>query len=571
MKLVALIRHPKWFPILLVLSQLLFAFLALWVLWSRPGWPGNHEEHVFALRVQYYLEEFRSGTFFGFWSQHENYGLGSPLGLFYPRLFSTLATLLFWVGLPLKSALIAALTLLGAAGGMGLFLAFRELRLPRIAAWLLSGCFTACNYVQTDIIQRGAMAEFAAIVMLTYLIWWSIYLVNRGKFHYALIPIAILLYFGHTAIMLFAGIIPATAFVLGWLRHRAERPVLLKRAFIATGVVGVVLLPWVLVTILMRSSFLFDIGYLFLNCPRYYFLKPWGFLPLSWRLPIHTYHIAPWLDAGFLLGIAVALLLLGCLFRRHRQQLAAELKRRQCFFWLLLLPLAVYFFLMNELSWPLYRASDLMLALQFPWRLLAHVTILELVIYGLLLKLLHGKLSRKTWYSLALAPAALTLLGCIVAAQLNDRSRLTSTELADRQPKNWVEYYPVVPKFRDDCPVDDWRVLAADWLKRYADKPVELRGPAPQQLQIAKQPDGSWRLVSSAREPYILILPTAWSDLHLVSDGKERLGTWRTMEDPRLRVAVPAGEIALTADIPSWGTLFRRQLLPLQAPVLPPQ
>ena len=561
----------KNFLPLLIAAQLLSALLGVVGFWGFPGWPGTHEYTSTAVRVFQFADAWRAGDWLPIWSTAENYGLGSPMPLYYPRLFTTITMIFFLCGVGIKTALVLTSMLFGMIGGAGLYGCCRILRLPRCWAAGLSLLFIHLNYAQTDLMVRGAMAEFTAMALLPLLAAWSLLVMLRGDFRWWGVLVGLGLFFGHPTILATALPLPATALVIAYSRHPARRSELLKRTILGGLAGAAVVGPWVLLWQTQKENFIFEIGYLLMNNPRYFFVSVREFLLNFLFYERHGNSINPQLDLGFLLGFLVLAGIAGCALYR-----SAALRQRWRRHWPELLVIGgcviLYFLFMNRITWPIYRRSYFLITMQFPWRLLAPASVLGVVLYALFLRLLRGVLSDRKLALLVWLPLLLTLGGSLLH-QYRLESRLTWQEFTRQNPVNWIEYVPMVPKFKDDCDPNEWRILIDQWLQYHAQRPPEFFG-TPAKIEIVPLADRrSWQITSISDQPFIVELPIIWSDLLLITpqDGSGRLPGWRSLENPRLRFAVPAGSQQIRVDVPSWRTVWRRNHLPLLPSALPPQ
>ena len=490
--------------------------------------------------------------------------------LYYPRLFTTVSMIFFLCGAGIKTALVLTSVLFGTIGGCGLYGCCRILRLPRLWAAGLSLIFIHLNYAQTDLMVRGAMAEFTGMALLPLLAAWSLLVLLHGDFRWWGVLVGLGLFFGHPTILATALPLPAAALILALFRHPERRGELLKRTVLGGLAGAAVVGPWVLLWQTQKENFIFEIGYLLMHSPRYFFITAKEFLLSFLFYERHGNSINPQLDLGFLLGFLVLAGIAGCALYR-----SAALRRRWKRHWPELLVIGgcviLYFLFMNRITWPIYRRSYFLITLQFPWRLLAPASVLGVVLYALWLRLLRGvlpdrKLALLVWLPLLLTPGVSLYHQCRPA-------RLPLQEFTRRDPVNWIEYVPMVPKFKDDCDPDEWRILIEHWLQYHAQRPPVVSGN-PEKIEITPLADRrSWQITSVSDQPFIVELPVIWSDLLLITpqDRSGRRPGWRSLENPRLRFAVPAGQQQIRVDVPSWRTVWLRNHLPPLPSALPPQ
>ncbi len=551
---------------------LLSSFCALFAFWRGPGWPVNHEDSAMAMRVLQYVSAVHRGEWLPIWSPEENFGLGSPMALFYPRLFIVLCTLPVLAGVPVKAALILVLTLFSTLGAWGCYRSLRELRLPFATALLLGLAFPHLNYVFTDLVVRGATAEFTAMCVLPWLLWWCLRLIRSGHFGYTIIPIGAGLFFAHTGIFAFAVPMGAGAFLIAVFRHRAMRQEMFNAAFRSALALGVLLAPFLLLIALVRESYLFDLFYMYGNCPKHHYPAPFSFLfsTNGWRYPV----INPQLDMAF----SVALFAIGALLvvQAYRsRKFAAICRKRLCFIGYFLGLTVLYFFLMLELSWPLYlQFEQIFLALQFPWRLLTYASILEIFGLGLVLSLLTPLTNRR----IPVAIAA-TVLFATVAINLARPApaRIDAEEFNTKRTSNWFEYMPVSPSFGIDAEkldvvemIGELRRKCQEWLSLRSKVPPRAVGDGVKELKINRAANKvDWEVAYRSEAPFRLELPMLWDFLAVAmlenNEGKLLLNTTRTPEDPGLAIEVPAGNGIIRVFAPSWSNLIRKSVYPAAA------
>lgn len=556
-----------------VLLLLLSAFLALFELWRGPGWPENHEGSAMAMRVMQYIRSFHGGDFLPIWSPEENFGMGSPMALFYPRLFTLLCALPALAGIPLKAALVGILTLLGAFGEWGCFRFLRELRLPRPAAFMLCLAFPHLNYVYSDIVVRGATAEFTAMCILPWLFWWCLRLIRKGKFGYTVILIATGLFFAHTSIFVFAAPIGILALLIGYFRHRGRRRKIVETAIRSGLIIGLLIAPTLMLTALVHESYFFEFFYMLGNSPKYSFLLPATlFLGAAGR---QTLPIDPQLDIAFFSMIFLGGAVVVFQMFRDPKSITACRRRRDLIAYFFVL-VVFYFFLMSAWSWPIYRLFHfIFLPLQFPWRLLTYVSVLEIFGLGLILTLLRPPVPRRAPMLVATAVLIFTV-GFNLARPA--RARIPAQEFNQERTYNWSEYIPLWSLEGFDIAGRDattlikmLRVECRKWIFEHSKIPPRVFGEGVRKLDIRRAKNGiDWEISYQADAPFVLDLPVIWDPLFVAvlenTDEKQLLETARLPDDPRLRIKVPAGDGVIRAIAPCWGNLIRKNLYPA-APV----
>ena len=117
----------------------------------RSGWPLNQGTTAPLLLVQIYAAHIRHLDFFPVWSSSDGIGMGSPVLLYYHRLFFSVAGLIYAVvGRGLKQSVVATIAIFLVVGAYGMRRALgavTDSKLLRVAG---SIGFLFTNYVFTD-------------------------------------------------------------------------------------------------------------------------------------------------------------------------------------------------------------------------------------------------------------------------------------------------------------------------------------------------------------------------------------------------------------------------------------
>ena len=198
---------PRWATELLyALLVVAAAALALSPVLRRSGWPLNQGSTGPLLLVQLYASHFRHLDFFPVWSSSDAFGMGSPVLLYYHRTYFYVAGLLMaFGGLSLKASVVTTIGLFLVVGAYGMRRALRVVTDDRLLYTVGSLGFLFTNYVFTDwLYPRGDLAEFSAVMLVPWLLWWCLVFVKDQRFSYLLIPIVVILVNTHSAIALTA-------------------------------------------------------------------------------------------------------------------------------------------------------------------------------------------------------------------------------------------------------------------------------------------------------------------------------------------------------------------------------
>ena len=360
-----------WVP----LACLGVALVAPLPLFELDGWPFNHEGFSVSERAEAFRRAYAAGDFFPLWTPFCHNGHGSPWPFFYHRLFSTLSGGLAWgLGSAFRGVQLS-LVLVLFVGALGMAAVARRLgvspRLQVLAAFLF--CFSPYAYL--DWVVRGAAAELCAMMLYPSLLWACLRLRDEGRGGWWVGLVLAGLFYAHTVMFLYAFFTLAVALVL--MRSRwGWRPTL-----VATGQAALVVLvlcaPYAVLMVRLEKHF--NPGALaswtpdreYVRLARYFWDRKfhWG---KQWE------GITPELGRA----VSIGLLVLGGVRLASRRG-----PRSQGPAWtFLLVSAALYAVLQLPVSALFYRAVPFASLLQFPWRLVAFLTPLLVLVLCLLVE-----------------------------------------------------------------------------------------------------------------------------------------------------------------------------------------
>lgn len=355
------------------------AALALWPVLAHDSWPLNHEMHTFFVRTRIYADHLQHGDLIPVWSGADNWNLGSPQPALYHRLFylgSGALTLL--VG-DVRGAVVLAVWTLLVIGAIGLLRAARWMGTSMPVSVLAGITLIFANYTCTEWLVRGAMAEFAAIMIMPWLLASMIKGMRRGQFGMG-VPITLALVFlAHQvmALYLFVLLLPVIAMIViyrrEWLLHS-------WRALLVGAVGGLALVtPFALASRAVSSGY--EISRIlpdqFLPTNQFVNLRnyvrdsgwSWGQDPLAFTVQLDT-------GLLFLLSIVAIFAVL-----RIRELGPLSFRSPQVFMMTsLVLMLTVGIVFQTRLATPLYEFIPGLRFIQFPWRLLGYITPLLILV-----------------------------------------------------------------------------------------------------------------------------------------------------------------------------------------------
>lgn len=369
----------------------------------HAGWPQDHEGLAFMARTAIYADHFRHGDFLPIWSSSDAFGMGTPLPLFYHKTFYVISAMSYLLVGSIKLAIALSVALFMLVGAYGMRACVQilvkpssggsspkmesKLRMNSRKRLILSIAapiaFLLANYTFTDWLIRGAMAEFSAMMIIPWLIWWCLKLVRQRVFSLSIAPILFLLFDAHNVSALYGGfilLIAGTIF-LADQRWGAVRLVW-KRALIAGTIFGLLVLP----QLILQHAFLRD--YNPGKITQAGFKASENFHPAgdyfinsnyTWLTDWRTYNVQIDYPIWIVLSVAIVILLFKLL--RQPQNISRLRDKTISYPWLLLsLSFLIMLLLQFKLSRSFYTTVPLTEYLQFPWRLLAYLTPLGILL-----------------------------------------------------------------------------------------------------------------------------------------------------------------------------------------------
>ena len=559
--LAALERH-RWglFAVAATLA-LASTLLALLPLLLQSGWPNNHEDLNWIPRILTIAQAFAHGDLFPIWDADAIHGTGHATPLLYHKLFNVVAAVGYLLSGSEKSAALLAIALFSLVGIAGLYAALRTLGWRPLAALLPALAFPHMNYAVTDYLVRGAFAEYAALALIPWIIWWCIDLLTHQRFRLIIAPLLFLTLLAHTVMAYYAVGLLLITFVVHWMHRSAAwwrellRPTLAVLLFFALSA------PLIGLILLFSHYFFMDFYLIYL--PTEHFRYPLEYLfdiGHRWGDPPERFTIQ--LDLAYTLLLLTALLgyryLRSAAFTPTQQRLATALGGGLLLYGLLQLPIAAPFYL--HLPGAAY--------LQFPWRLVAFLSLLTLLLAALLLRTLPRRPA-----TLLLALAALLVIAVNVTRPAPSQwFPLDSPEQIAQQQHTPHEYLPRPPVSEPLRPSDP-----------HLHNTLKEMGSALSQRVTWNLHSGSHSIIPgcgvtpltsadylerqlaiTCHTPHEVVTPHVYTRftqvLRLTPEGEERLEGYRSGDDYRLRFALPAGEQQVVIRFPTLGRILGSRL-----------
>ncbi len=421
------------------------AALILSLVGRQSGWPTGQAFSSPFILTQMYAAHFRHHDFFPIWSSSDAYGMGSPVLLYYQKTFFYVSGLFYILtGNSLKSAFVLSIALFLIIGSYGMRAALGTITRRKLLVTVGALGFLFSNYVFTDWLVRGDLPEFTALMLVPWLLYWCLNLVINRRVSFVLIPTLVLLVNAHNAIALvsvFTLLITFTTFAAtaGLAGLRA----VFRRLFIAVGGATVLLAP-ILLAELRFSAFYDPAAKVDLPAANesvfQNFYRPIAYLYNSsyhWLRDTHNARRPIGVQIDFSIWIPIALAVLAGL----TLLVASRMKRTHSGFGryfngpamvVLLASFGLYLFLQLSASADVYRVLKPLMVIDYPYRMLALITPLGIIIVIALAEALYrryGSGHRRLRNSRILSGLSVVWLGSIILL-----SPLTSTFRIDYGP-----------------------------------------------------------------------------------------------------------------------------------------
>ena len=536
----------------------------------HTGWPVNHEFLAFVYRTNIYLAHMLHGDVFPIWSSSDAFGLGTPEAFFYHKSFYYVASIFFGVFSSMQVALVITIGAFLLVGAYGFRRLLKSAGITQSAILIVFPLlFISSNYVFTNWLIRGAMAEFAAMMILPWLVVWCVDVIIKKRLSFTIVPIFVLLYFSHNIIALFSLPLMTVAFVIFVITSaRALSPnklVLFAKSQAIRGCVIVasligLMLPYIYIYMKYSPDYspsgITSQGYLatqnFLPKSAYLFSSPFRWLQDGVTMNLNVGYIINLVVIG-----SILLYLFLLITKKAIQQRAVVL-----FF---VISLSIYWVIILPKSSWLYTKISILQFIQFPWRNLTFITTLSLCLGAMALSELV-RINKQ----LGLIVLVTMAIGSIGLSPVTYYRSIDVTYL----PKDLVEekyvgtqkkevppsiigigqYLPLLVKNGKDVPVRE--VLNGYVTDAAAEENHIIVANGCQAHEMTTDFESNTKAFRvSCSQPTEVILPVNYTGMTKArwtsNNGKQKLDTFRTPNDGRIHVRVPAnGDGVITIRLP---------------------
>lgn len=395
------------------LLTLLVIIFSLSIVFRQGGWPENHEGLAFKYRTEIYAEHIKKGDIFPIWASSDAYDMGTPLPLFYHKVFYYLSALLLLILGSVKLAIGGAIMAFMFIGSYGIRACAKKLTKEKILIFIVPQAFLLANYTFTNWLVRGAMAEFSAMMLVPWVIWWCLNLLKNKEFSLFITLIMFFLFYSHSAIALMSLIPLSIAYGIYLTIQPKAFHKTYKRAVLSVILLLILLLPG----LVLYKAFLGDYnpgkiteaGYRpvnnFQDLSSYFLSRGYVWLD-NWK----TYTVQ--LDYGLWLPLIVLVTISGAWWLKKKKKVFSDkvFKTYRPALIFLLISLLTLMLLQLKASKPVYDLLRPLDFMQFPWRLLAYITPLMLLVVTYGLSVMLAKLKTKVVVKIFIVMWGITFL-----------------------------------------------------------------------------------------------------------------------------------------------------------------
>lgn len=534
----------------------LIALLCLRPVLLQHGWPVNHDGAKMFFRTEVFAAHFKQGDYFPVWSGSDAYNYGTPMPTYYQRLFFTVSGVVYLLAHDLKSATVVTLGLLMVTGALGMRAAVAVLSTNRGLRYAMPAAFLLSNYAFTDWLVRGAAAEFAAMMLVPWLLWWSLTLVTHGRFSLSIIAIFGLLFYAHNAIGLISVPLPLLAFLIHLVataRGGRLTPRLLARPAISAAATAALIAPALLMQVRMNRDFDpttkitqdFAIVGGFRDAKDYVLDQSYAWLTSGGGYSVQLNLVSA------ITFVALVLFTAARYAKRQRDGVSRPPRPASL---LLLVLLGGYSFLQLRRSLSTYNAIPLLPQIQFPWRMLTIITPLLLLAITQMYSPGDRRPPTRRSTRFGAIGAGAWLVAYVLVSPASAHDRLPRLETLHSASNGFYESGEYTPRTRAADGTRDLRgtELESVYGQLAAAPPAcALRAVEPEFEHLDR------RFEFTCQAPGLQALPLTYSRFDEVWVGGRRVQPLRSPQDPRLLLQLPQGPTSVRVLEPNFWRVLR--------------
>lgn len=534
----------------IIIIFLIFSYLALWPILIRNGWAFNHEWLSWRSRLICYALHFKQGDFFPIWSSGDSFGMGSPLPLYYHKLFYYVSAIFYLLFDNVKISIILSLVIFNFIGVYGVYKSLRVLKVDTKIAVFTGICLLFQYYTITDWFIRGSFAEYSALMLVPWLFFWVFNLIINKHYSISIGVLFGLLYHAHSIIAYYSIFLLAGAEIIGLVLKSIElkKTILLnlKTSIIAIVIIIIFNFPIIITSKYYDPSYVkFDISYFFSDFFKYFIDTSY-----HWNKTWEGYTVE------FNPVTIIFCILVFCFSIIYKTKgLGLTKKNPENIF--LLFVLVFYSLLQCRFSIKFYEIIPGADYIQFPWRLIIFIQISILMMLGVAFNYLRNFSYCK---KLSFIFFLISFSSYPLFKSTQNGWEWFSKEQVESKINEGVfgvgEYMPIVKGFNKPD---------SDYFKTLAVKGIELKDSTSfviqQNYENKEQLMRDFKVNMSHQN--LVILPYNYSGLELVYISKNHekylVPVFRDDNDPRMRINLPYGNYDLTLVLPNFYNLIRKQ------------
>ena len=441
------LRRIDWtYELIFLVFVLGAAALALSLGGRRAGWSFGQTPPD-PLLVQIYAAHFRHGDLYPVWSSSDAYGMGTPVLLFYQRAFFTVGGVVFiLLGGSLKATLVVTIGIFMVIGAYGMRKALSLVTRSRLVMVVGSAGFLISNWTFSEWFLRADLAEFSALMIVPWLIYWCLTLIRDRRWSWSIVPVVVVLVWAHNTVALLAVImlvVTGVAFLLCYrlaglraVAYRLTVSVVLTVLILAPGLVAEVRMGRYYdpaSTIIAENTFV----------SSFTFVKPWAVLyNPSFHWLSRSVNAAVPFGLDLQLDVAVTLLLvLGLItvlvlwFRTHVRHAAADVPDvNRVVVTVLVVSFVIYQLMQFRLSLSAWDRFWQLKVIGYPFRMMTFSIPLAFVLAGVVadwyLRLYRARRPNSTWR----LPAAIAALWLVLFVAISPIVARAPAPVAGKYP-----------------------------------------------------------------------------------------------------------------------------------------
>lgn len=362
------------------------AMLTLLPVFDANFWPLNHEYDTFFKRTLIYSNHFSQLDFIPLWAASDNYGLGSPLPILYHKLFYYFSGIFHLITDDFKLSIVLTLNLFLISGGLGVYFLCREVGCSEYTSWVGATSFAVSNYTLTNWLIRGAMAEFAAAMLVPIALTFYIKFLQKQKRSYKLCfsfgLIVALIFVAHSVLAFYIVILMSISTLYLILISRIELNYELIRSTVVASL-GFLIIAAPVIFFMSIMGLSFDMERIipeqyhpinqFKQLQLYFFDNEW-----QWGATWQSYTVQVDLVAFVVIAVALVRVFSRAILRKGLNKTEISFSSSNVLVLIILLVMCA--FLQTTLSAWFYLYFPGAKYIQFPWRLLAIITPISIVL-----------------------------------------------------------------------------------------------------------------------------------------------------------------------------------------------